>query len=85
MAVIETKVKAASAASFGAGLAVALLNAVAADSALLAPLPGWVQAPVLALVPYGVTWLSGYAAPHTPRSDPDAQRAADVPPVWSRE
>ncbi|WP_371612867.1 holin [Streptomyces clavifer] len=65
---VETKVKAASTAAFLVGLAIALLNAVAADSSLLGPLPAWLQAPVLALVPTALTWLAGYQARHTPRS-----------------
>ena len=64
----EAKVKAASTASFLAGLAIAVLNAVVADNSLLGPLPVWLQAPVLALVPAGLTWLAGYQARHTPRS-----------------
>ncbi|MEV6081101.1 holin [Streptomyces sp. NPDC052069] len=65
---VEAKVKAASTGAFLAGLAIAVLNAVAADSSLLGPLPSWVQAPVLALVPAGLAWLAGYQARHTPRS-----------------
>ncbi|MFE7360652.1 holin [[Kitasatospora] papulosa] len=64
----EAKVKAASTGAFLAGLAIAVLNAVVADSSLLGPLPVWLQAPVLALVPAGLTWLAGYQARHTPRS-----------------
>ncbi|MFB7190160.1 holin [Streptomyces sp. NPDC056230] len=65
---VEEKAKAASAASFVAGLAIAVLNAVAADSSLLGPLPGWLQAPLLELVPAGPTWLAGYQPRHTSRS-----------------
>ena len=64
----EAKVKAASTATFLAGLTIAILNAVVADNSLLGPLPVWLQAPVLALVPAGLTWLAGYQARHTPRS-----------------
>lgn len=64
---VEAKVKSASTASFLAGLAIAVLNAVVADNSLLGPLPAWLQAPVLALVPTGLTWLAGYQARHTPR------------------
>lgn len=64
----EAKVKAASTATFLAGLVIAVLNAVVADSSLLGPLPVWLQAPVLALVPAALTWLAGYQARHTPRS-----------------
>ncbi|MFJ4738691.1 holin [Streptomyces sp. NPDC088775] len=68
---IEAKVKAASAATFLAGLAVALLNAIVADSSLLGPLPAWAQAPLLALVPTALAWLAGYQARHTPRDVAD--------------
>ncbi|MFF9688996.1 holin [Streptomyces sp. NPDC014623] len=64
---IEAKVKAASTAAFLAGLVIAVLNAVVADNSLLGPLPVWLQAPVLALVPTALTWLAGYRARHTPR------------------
>jgi len=76
--VVEAKVKAATSASFAAGLAVALLNAVVADNSLLGPLPAWVQAPLLALIPTALTFLAGYQARHTPRTDPAAVQAADI-------
>lgn len=66
---VEAKVKAASGATFGAGIAVAVLNAIAADSSLLGPLPAWLQAPILALVPAALAFLAGYQAPHSPRPD----------------
>ncbi|MFB6696388.1 MULTISPECIES: holin [Streptomyces] len=65
---VEAKVKAASTGAFLAGLAVAMLNAVVADNSLLGPLPAWLQAPLLALVPTALAWLGGYQARHTPRS-----------------
>ncbi|MFE6684640.1 holin [Streptomyces sp. NPDC057729] len=68
---VEVKVKAASAASFVAGIAIAVLNAVVADSSLLGPLPSWLQAPLLALVPAALTWLAGYQARHTARDHVD--------------
>ncbi|MFB6717624.1 MULTISPECIES: holin [unclassified Streptomyces] len=68
---VEVKVKAASAASFVAGIAIAVLNAVVADSSLLGPLPSWLQAPLLALVPAALTWLAGYQARHTVRDHVD--------------
>ncbi|MFJ6810665.1 holin [Streptomyces anulatus] len=64
---VEAKVKAASTATFLVGLAIAMLNAVVADNSLLGPLPAWLQAPLLALVPAGLAWLGGYQARHTPR------------------
>ncbi|MFE7128970.1 holin [Streptomyces sp. NPDC057617] len=65
---VETKVKAASAASFLVGIAIAVLNAVSADSSLLGPLPAWVQAVTLPLVPTALVWLAGYQARHSPRT-----------------
>ncbi|MFF2960484.1 holin [Streptomyces sp. NPDC057963] len=69
---IEAKVKASTAATFGVGVAIAVLNDVAADSSLLGPLPSWLQAPLLALVPAGLTWLAGYQARHSPRRPTNA-------------
>lgn len=67
MAQIESKVTAATGATFLVGLAAAVLNAVQTDSSLLGPLPAWLQAPLLALVPAGLAFLAGYQARHTPR------------------
>lgn len=67
MATIETKVTAATATTFVVGLAVAILNAAQADTTLLTPLPGWAQAPLIALIPTALTFLAGYQARHTPR------------------
>lgn len=64
---IEAKVAASTAVTFAVGLAVAVPNDVEADASLLGPLPGWLQAPLLALVPSGLTFLAGYQAKHTPR------------------
>lgn len=64
---IETKVKAATAASFVVGIVVAVLNGVTADASLLGPLPTWAQSVILALAPAAVTFLSGWQAKHTPR------------------
>lgn len=64
---IEAKVKAATSATFVVSLVIAVLNAVVADDTLLQPLPKWLQAIVIALVPTGLTFLSGWQAKHTPR------------------
>lgn len=64
---VETKVKASTAVTLLVGLAAAVLNAVQTDSSLLGPLPAWLQAPLLALVPAGLAFLAGYRARHTPR------------------
>ncbi|WP_045300221.1 hypothetical protein [Saccharothrix sp. ST-888] len=76
---IETKVKAASATTFLVGIAIAALNAVTADNSLLGPVPAWLQAPILALVPSALAFLSGYQARHTPRTDQAAQAAGGTP------
>jgi VIT1/CCC1 family predicted Fe2+/Mn2+ transporter len=64
---VEKKVKAATTATFLVSLVIAVLNSIAADSTLLDPLPAWLQAIVIALVPTGLTFLSGWQAKHTPR------------------
>lgn len=65
---IETKVKAASAAAFlGSTGLLAILAAVQDNARLLAPLPDTVSPFVLALIPTLVTFVSGWAAKHTPR------------------
>ncbi|MCX5114586.1 holin [Streptomyces sp. NBC_00378] len=68
---VEAKVKAASAATFLVGIAIAVLNAIVADSSLLGPLPSWAQAPLLALAPAALAWLAGYRAKHTVRDVAD--------------
>ncbi len=65
---VEAKVKSATTATFLVSLLIAVLNAVVADDALLGPLPPWLQAVVIAAAPTAVTFLSGWAARHTPRS-----------------
>jgi len=64
---VEAKVKAATGASLAVGVAVAILNAVVADAALLGSLPQWLQSVILALAPAALTFLSGWQARHTPR------------------
>ena len=64
---IETKVKASTTATFLVGLALAVLNGVQEDTSLLGPLPAWLQAPILAVVPPALAFLAGYQARHTPR------------------
>ncbi|MEU9789119.1 holin [Streptomyces sparsogenes] len=63
----EAKVKASTVGTFLVSLVLAVLNDLNGDAELLAPLPGWLQALVIALVPTGVTFLSGWQARHTPR------------------
>lgn len=65
---VEAKVKWSALGSLLAGLVLALLNAVVADSSILGGLPAWAQFVVVTGAPVLVTFLSGYAAPHTARS-----------------
>jgi VIT1/CCC1 family predicted Fe2+/Mn2+ transporter len=64
---IEQKVKSATAATFVVALLLAVLNSVVADSSLLNPLPAWLQALVIPVVPALVTFLAGWQAKHSPR------------------
>ena len=64
---VEAKVKAAATAALFPSLALAVLNDIHDDAQLLAPLPGWLQLILIALVPPGITLLSGWQARHTPR------------------
>lgn len=66
---VETKVKAATSASFIVGLIVALLNYTVGDSHLMGSLPPWAQTLAALVVPPLVTFLSGWQASHTPRAD----------------
>lgn len=64
---VEAKVKAATTATLLVSLVLAVLNSLAADESLLDPLPGWLQAVVIALVPPAITFFSGWQARHSPR------------------
>ncbi|MER7874820.1 holin [Streptomyces solisilvae] len=64
---IEAKVKAATTATLLVSLVLAVLNDLRDDASLLAPLPGWLQAIVIALVPPAITFFSGWQARHTSR------------------
>lgn len=67
--VIETKVKASTAGTFLVSAAIAVLNQTAGDDSLMGSLPAWAQTLVLLVVPPAVTFLSGWQARHTPRTD----------------
>ena len=69
---VETKVWWATAGAYVAGVAVlAIVNAVTADdnALLVAALPDALEAFVLPSVPAVVSFISGWAAKHTPRPD----------------
>lgn len=65
---VEAKVTASTLVTFLASAAIAILNLAVADSTLLGNLPPVVQTILLALVPTALTFLGGYAAPHTSRT-----------------
>lgn len=64
---IELKVIAATAATLGVSVALAVLNTVAGDHELLGPVPSALQFVIVAVIPSAITFLSGYMARHTPR------------------
>ncbi|MFI8962041.1 holin [Streptomyces sp. NPDC053493] len=65
---IETKVKASTAAAYIASTGVlASLAAVQDNARLLSFMPDSVAPFVVALVPAAITFVSGWAAKHTPR------------------
>ncbi|WP_371670034.1 holin [Streptomyces sp. NBC_00289] len=67
---IEKKVKASSALAYVASLAgLAILGALTDDPSLISGMPDALEPFVLALVPAAASWIAGWAAPHTPRSD----------------
>ncbi|UJV43801.1 holin [Streptomyces sp. AMCC400023] len=67
---IEKKVKASSAVAYLVSLAgLAILGAVTDDPSLISSMPDALEPFVLALVPAAASWVAGWAAPHTPRSD----------------
>lgn len=67
--VVELKVMAMTVAVAVVSGAVELLNQVQADHTLLGPTPAWAQGVIVVAVPTAVTFLSGWAAKHTPRPD----------------
>lgn len=69
---VEAKVKAATTATFLVSLLIGVLNTVSADSSLLDPLPDWLQALLIAVVPTAITFLAGWQAQHTPRISSDS-------------
>jgi len=75
---IEAKVIASTLMTTVVGIAIALLNALAADSSLLGPLPAWLQGVILALVPAALAFLAGYQARHTPRPAESAATRGSV-------
>jgi len=58
--VIEVKVVASSAATLLAGITIAVLNALQADSLLLATLPPWAQFAILAAAPPMLAFAAGF-------------------------
>lgn len=64
---VETKVTIATFASLAAGVLLAVLTAVQSDPTVIGGLPDTVQFLIIAALPPVLTFLGGYAAPHTPR------------------
>lgn len=69
---IEKKVKAATAVSYlSATAGLAVLQAVNDTPLLVSALPNWVEPIVLGVVPAALTFLAGWQAKHTHRTDPE--------------
>ncbi|MET7321531.1 holin [Streptomyces sp. NPDC005549] len=67
---IEKKVKASSVLAYLASLAgLAVLGGVSDDPSLISGMPDALEPFVLALIPAAGSWIAGWSAPHTPRSD----------------
>jgi hypothetical protein len=64
---VELKVIASTATTLVAGVGGALLNALQDNSHLLGSMPGWAQFLIVAGAPPLLTFLAGYATPHTTR------------------
>lgn len=69
MSKIESKVTVATIASLLAGVALAVLTAVQSDPTVISGLPDGVQFVLIAALPPVLTFLGGYAAPHTHRPE----------------
>lgn len=66
---VEAKVIASTLAAANIGIVIAFLNDVEGHSDLLGSLPGWAQASTLIVIPTVTTFLAGYRAKHTPRTN----------------
>jgi hypothetical protein len=78
---IETKVKAATAATYlGVAALLAVFGVISDNPLLISGLPDWVEALIIPLVPTLITFLSAYNANHTYRPDLTPPRPHVVPP-----
>jgi hypothetical protein len=77
MAQTEVKVSASTTGTFAASLALALLNATAADSTILGGLPSWLQFILITILPTLIAFVSGYVTPSKTSNVSDGYR----PPV----
>lgn len=66
---VESKVTVATFASLVAGVLLAVLTAVQSDPTVIGGLPDTVQFLLIAALPPVLTFLGGYAAPHTNRPE----------------
>lgn len=73
---VEAKVTWAALGSFGASLAVAILNAAAGNSELLGAMPPWLQFVIITFGPVLITFLSGYTARSKTSTVSDGYRSA---------
>ncbi|RSO26423.1 holin [Streptomyces sp. WAC 06725] len=77
---VEKKVSATTLGSLGAAVAITVLNGTVGDADLMGSVPAWLQHLATLIVPPLITFLGGYTARHTPRSDPAAGRTPRLSP-----
>ncbi|PAU49674.1 holin [Streptomyces albireticuli] len=77
---VETKVKAATAASFLVSLTIALLGQLSGDVRFITFLPVWSHPLVIAAISGTVTFLSGWQAKHSPRYSVETVRQGEAEP-----
>lgn len=77
---VETKVKAATAASFLVSLAIAFFSQLSGDVSFILFLPAWSHSIIVAAISAAVTFLSGWQAEHSPRSSLEDLRQGRAEP-----
>jgi hypothetical protein len=78
---VETKVRVSTTASTVLGLVLAVMTWVQDSPDALGNLPKWLQGALLLVVPPLVTFVSGYLAAHTARTDLNAGAHVPLPPA----
>ena len=75
MATVEAKVTGSTITTLIAGIVLAILNGVAADSSMLGGLPPWLQFVILVSLPPVIAFLGGYVTPSRTSAVSDSFRS----------